>query len=129
MRALDMEGEAIGALMGLTTLLAIMLGNWASGSWGLLLWVTRPQRRRRNMFVIGLGYVVIGGLSVGTTLVLLRVLERIDGGRTPQDNTALCAYAGSFVAVAFFIVMKELKWQKSIRLASDMHLDDKRTLR
>ncbi len=97
--------------------LGVMLGSWASGVWGLFLWLTRSHRRVRNMLVIGLGYIVIGISSLGSLLVFLGTLERMEIRRgTIPDNVAMCAFTVSFAFVAGSALRSEFRWRRSVGL-------------
>jgi hypothetical protein len=94
-------------------LLGLVLGSCAAGVWAWFFWFTRPYRQARNLFAIGIGYVVIGLSSIGSLVLLLAVSEQMGIGRQRQGYGALYAWTLSFVIVGVLVIRSEIRWQTS----------------
>jgi hypothetical protein len=100
--------------MGVAIALGLVLGTWASGVSGWFLWFTRPYRKARNLLIIGLGYIVIGGSTIGSLWLLQEASQRMGFGRDAQGNAARYAWTVSFVCVSVLAIGTEIRWQRSI---------------
>jgi hypothetical protein len=102
--------------MLVTISLGLVLGSWASGLCGWILWSTRSYRRVRNMLVIYLAQLLVIASAVGSLLLLLTTLEGMGIGRTPRRDAAVLAYAASLVCGAFLAGRAEISWRRSVGL-------------
>lgn len=106
--------------MSLSILLGLVLGSWASGILGWFLVVTRRYRRVRNLFVIGLGYAVIGTSSLGALLLLLRTLEGLGINlHSSQRDAGVLAYAIGYGFILFVAGRSEINWRSSVGLEGE----------
>jgi hypothetical protein len=102
--------------MWVSIVLGLVLGSCAPGVLGCFLRFTRSRRRAKSMTTIRLGRLVIIVLSLGSILLLGRILERINIGRGPQGDAALWAFTLSFVCVGALAIGSEIKWRRSVGL-------------
>ena len=96
--------------------LGFILGALTWGLIGALFFFSRPQRRVGNRIVIYIGYLVIGGSSVGSVILLGQISEHLGITKASAGDAALWAYAVSVVFGVFLIIRIELKWRKSVGL-------------
>ena len=103
------------------TLIAAFAGLLFGSAWtaavGCYLFLTRSYRRVRNPIVIGLGYLLVGTVGIGSLLLLFSLCDVMGIARqsSPRD-AALCAYTLSCTCVMFFVVRSEIRWRKSVGL-------------
>jgi hypothetical protein len=97
--------------------LGLVLGSWASGMSGWFLWFTRPYRKARNLLVIGLGYIVVGGSAIGSLWLLREASERMGFGRDAQGYAARYAWTVSFTCGSLLVLRSEIKWRRSVGLS------------
>jgi hypothetical protein len=67
--------------------------------------------------VIGLGYVLVGTVSIGSLLLLFSFCDTVGiVPRSSSGNAALSAYTISCTSVILFTIRAELRWRKSVGL-------------
>jgi hypothetical protein len=101
----------------IATLAGLLLGSAWAGAVGWYFFLSRSYRRVRNLIVIGLGYLLVGTLGIGSLLLLISFCDLM--GITRQSSShdaALYAYTISCTCVVFFVVRAEIRWRKSIGL-------------
>src|SRR5690349_19298714 len=70
-----------------------------------------------NQYVIRLGQLLVGGLSIGSLLLLLRLWEQIGLViHTHPYNMSVYGFVLSSGCVMFLAVRAEIRWRKSSRL-------------
>jgi hypothetical protein len=78
--------------------------------------------------VIGLGYLLIGAVSIGSLLLLFSFCSMMGIVRhSSSDNAALGAYAISSACVIIFAVRGELRWRKRVGLDDKTLISNQRT--
>jgi hypothetical protein len=113
------------------TLIAILFGAGLGGlvpaMWAWYFVGTREYRRAKSLLIFGLGYIFILGTSVGSLLLLTRVLEGIGvGRRSSQRDAAVYAYTASFICGVFLVARGEIRWRRSVGLHDKTLLSTKR---
>lgn len=108
--------------MWIAASIALISGVFSSGTSGLFLLLTRSYRKARNPFVIGLGYVLVGGAALGGLLLVTRTCDRMgyilhSRERNVAVDTFVIAY-GIGVALAGW---REIRWRKSVGITNDSH--------
>ncbi len=100
----------------------LVLGSAWTGAVAAYFVSTRSYRQARNLFVIGLGYLIVSATSLGSLFVLLSFCKRLEIERqSPQHYAALYAYALSCVCGMFFVMRAEMRWRKAAGLAGETH--------
>lgn len=102
--------------MAVAISLGLVLGSWASGVCGWFFWFTRPYRKARNLWVFGLGYIVVCGSAIGSLWLLGEASERMGFGRDAAGNAARYAWTVSFVCLIVLFMWSEIKWRRSVGL-------------
>jgi hypothetical protein len=102
-------------------LIATFAGLLFGGAWtatvGCYLLLTRSYRRVRNPIVIGLGYLLVGTVGIGSLLLLLSLCDAMGIARQSSSlYTGLDTYAISSACVMFFVGRSEIRWRKSVGL-------------
>jgi hypothetical protein len=95
----------------------LIVGVLCYGALGWLLWLTRPYRKARNPFALGLLYVLFPAIGIGS-LLLLRQLDESLGvaPRSTSHYSELYSYVVGLAAVAVIAIRAEIRWRKSIGL-------------
>ncbi len=99
-------------------LIGIIAGLVFGVSWTALvaayLFYTRSSRMANNQYVIRLGQLLVGGLSIGSLLLLLRLGEQIGFViRTHPYYMSLYTFVLSSGCAMFLAVRAETRWRKS----------------
>jgi hypothetical protein len=99
-------------------LIGIIAGLVFGVSWTALvaayLFYTRSSRMAHNQYAIRLGQLLVGRLSIGSFLLLLRLWEQIGLViHTHPHYMPLYAFVLSSGCVVFFAVGAEIRWRKS----------------
>ena len=111
----------------IATLAGLLLGSGSAGAAGWYFLITRSYRRARNLVVIGLSYILIGALSLGSLFLLFSFCDSMSIARhSPSDHAAKFAYAISYACVVFLVVRAELRWQTAVRLDSKTWMSNRR---
>jgi hypothetical protein len=93
----------------------LLLGSAWAGAVGWYFFLSRSYRQVRNLIVIGLGYLLIGTLGIGSLLLLFSFCDFMGIARQSFSHyAALYAYAISCACVVFFVGRAELRWRKSV---------------
>jgi pilus assembly protein TadC len=95
----------------------LFVGVVCCGSMGWLLWFTRPYRKARNLFVLGLLCVVFTATAIGSLLLLSQLDKTL--GIAPLSTfyyPGLYSYVVGVVSVAIIAIRAESRWRKSIGL-------------
>ncbi len=101
----------------IATFAGMLLGSAWAGAVGWYLLLTRSYRQVRNLIVIGLGYVLVGTVSIGSLLLLFSFCDVMGIPRQSSSHyAALYAYTISSTCVMFFAVRAETRWRKSVGL-------------
>jgi hypothetical protein len=109
-----MRINLIAALAGLSIGIA-----WAGAAGWYLLLLTRSYRRARNLLVIGMGYLLVGIVSIGSLFLLGYMCDNLPiQGHSYSHYAALYAYAAGCSCTVFFCASAELRWRKAIGLGS-----------
>jgi hypothetical protein len=95
-------------------LIGMIVGLVFGVSWTALvaayLFYTRSSRMAHNQYVIRLGQLLVGGLAIGSFLLLLRLWEQIGLViHTPPHYTSLYHVVLSSGCVMFFAVRAEIR--------------------
>ena len=103
------------------TLIAAFAGLLFGSAWvgavGWYLLLTRSYRQERNLIVIGLGYLLVGTVGIGSLLLLFSLCDAMDITRQSSSHyAALYAYTISCTCVMFFVGRSEIRWRKSVGL-------------
>jgi len=101
-----------------TQVTGIIAGLVLGVSWTCLvaafLYQTRSSRMARNQHVIRLGQILVGGLAVGSLLLLAKLSQRVGlASHTSAHYLSLYAFAFSSSCVIFFTARAEIRWRKS----------------
>jgi hypothetical protein len=93
----------------------LLVGVLFYGTMGWLLWFTRPYRKVRNPFVLGLLYLLFPAIAVGS-LLLLRQLDKSLGiaPRSTFYYPGLYSYVVGVSTVAVIAIRAESHWRRSI---------------
>jgi hypothetical protein len=95
----------------------LLLGSAWAGAVGWYFFLSRSYRQVRNLIVIGLGYLLVGTLGIGSLLLLFSFCDFMGvHHRSSSGNAALYAYTISCACVVFFVGRAELRWRKSVGL-------------
>jgi hypothetical protein len=101
----------------IATLAGLLLGSACAGAVGWYFLPTRSYRQVRNLIVIGLGYLFIGTVGIGSLLLLISFCDVMGiAGKGSSHYAALYAYTISLTCVAFFAARAEIRWRKSVGL-------------
>jgi hypothetical protein len=101
----------------IATFAGLLFGSIWAGAVGEYLLLTRSYRQNRNLVVIGLGYLLVGTVSIGSLSLLLLFCGTMGIVRhSLPDNAAVCAYAISSACVLLFAGRAELPWRRSVGL-------------
>jgi hypothetical protein len=101
----------------IATFAGLLLGSAWAGAVGWYLSLTRSYREVRNLFVIGLGYLLIGTVSIGSMLLLFSFCDIMGLARESFSyNAAVYAYTISCTCVMVFALRAEFRWRKSVGL-------------
>jgi uncharacterized membrane protein YedE/YeeE len=103
--------------MLITCAAGLVVGVMAYGTLGWLLWFTRPYRRARNPFVLGLSYFLFLVIGPGSLLLMRRLDESL--GIAPRSTfyyPGLYSYVVGLTVVAVIAIRAEFRWRKSIGL-------------
>ncbi len=98
----------------ISTVLGFAFGIAGMGVAGIYLYRTRTYRKARNRWLIGLGYLVVGGAPIGSLLLLREATQRVGLLGRPEGTTVLHAWMVGFLCVAAPIFWSEFKWQRSV---------------
>jgi hypothetical protein len=92
----------------------LLLGvGWASAA-AFYLVSTRSYRQQRNLAVIGLGYLLIGILSLGSLFLLLSLCRHLGiGFQSGSHDASVLAYIVGTYCIGFFALRAEIRWRKS----------------
>src|SRR5215472_3264150 len=93
-------------------LMGFAFGMLAGAVTAAFLFFTRPARRLRNAFALGLGYVLVAGSALGSILLLFRISDGLGvGRRSAAHYSSLYAYATCYAIVTCLAIRAELKWR------------------
>ena len=95
----------------------LFVGALCYGILGWLLYFTRPYRKARNPFVIGLLYLLFVAIGIGSLLLLRQIDESLGiARRSTFYYPGLCSYVVGLATVAVIAIRAEIRWRKSIGL-------------
>jgi hypothetical protein len=95
----------------------LFVGVLCYGTLGWLLWFTRPYRKARNPFVLGLLYLLFPALGIGSLLLLRQIDENLGiARRSSFYYPGLYSYVVGLTSVAVIVIRAEIRWRKSIGL-------------
>ena len=95
----------------------LFVGVVCYGSMGWLLWFTRPYRKARNLFVLGLLCVVFTATAIGSLLLLSQLDKRLAiAPRSTFYYPGLYSYVVGVASAAIIAIRAENRWRKSIGL-------------
>lgn len=95
----------------------LVVGVMCYGTLGWLLWFTRPYRRARNPFALGILCLLFLVTEPGSLLLLRQLDESL--GIAPRSTfyyPGLYSYVVGLTVVAVIAVRAEFRWRKSIGL-------------
>jgi hypothetical protein len=103
--------------MLIACLAGLFVGVLFYGTMGWLLWFTRPYRKARNPFVLGLLLLLLPTIAIGS-LLFLRQLDK-SLGITPRSTfyyPGMYSYALGVCTAAVIAIRAESRWRKSVGL-------------